>query len=81
MPTRCWSRLLCGDAKSEVGFAALMGGDKADLVFTDPPCNVKIDGNVCGLGETGRYRTNAWDHAGRQLSQRPLGWTSSNDGQ
>ena len=27
-----------------------MGSERADLVFTDPPYNVKIDGNVCGLG-------------------------------
>jgi DNA modification methylase len=43
-------RLLCGDARSEVDFEALMDGARADLVFTDPPYNVKIDGNVCGLG-------------------------------
>ncbi|WP_370032416.1 site-specific DNA-methyltransferase [Qipengyuania mesophila] len=43
-------RLLCGDARSSVDFEALMNGVKADLVFTDPPYNVKIDGNVCGLG-------------------------------
>ena len=43
-------RLLCGDARSAVDFEALMEGDKADLVFTDPPYNVMIDGNVCGLG-------------------------------
>jgi DNA modification methylase len=43
-------RLLCGDARSAVVFEALMDGGKANLVFTDPPYNVKIDGNVCGLG-------------------------------
>ena len=43
-------RLLCGDARSAVDFEALMESGKADLVFTDPPYNVKIDGNVCGLG-------------------------------
>ena len=43
-------RLLCGDARSEIDFKALMDGETADLVFTDPPYNVKIDGNVCGLG-------------------------------
>lgn len=43
-------RLVCGDARSSSDFDALMDGAKADLVFTDPPYNVKIDGNVCGLG-------------------------------
>ncbi|MFC4293543.1 site-specific DNA-methyltransferase [Novosphingobium tardum] len=43
-------KLLCGDARSAIDFEALIGGERADLVFTDPPYNVKIDGNVCGLG-------------------------------
>jgi DNA modification methylase len=43
-------QLLCGDARSADDFAVLMDGAKADVVFTDPPYNVKIDGNVCGLG-------------------------------
>lgn len=43
-------RLLCADARNADDFATLMEGAKADLVFTDPPYNVKIDGNVCGLG-------------------------------
>lgn len=42
--------LLCGDARDPADFASIMQGCKADLVFTDPPYNVKIDGNVCGLG-------------------------------
>ncbi|MEE4200438.1 site-specific DNA-methyltransferase [Erythrobacter sp.] len=48
-------RLICGDARSEADFAALMEGRRADLVFTDPPYNVRIDGNVCGKGEV-RHR-------------------------
>ncbi len=43
-------RLLCGDARIAVDFERLMDGQLADLVFTDPPYNVKIDGNVCRLG-------------------------------
>lgn len=43
-------RLLCGDTRNAVTLDLLMGHDKADLVFTDPPYNVAIDGNVCGLG-------------------------------
>lgn len=43
-------RLLCGDTRSADDMATLMGDERADLVFTDPPYNVAIDGNVCGLG-------------------------------
>ena len=43
-------RLICGDSRERAVYDALMGAEAADLVFTDPPYNVKIGGNVCGLG-------------------------------
>ncbi|MDP3740414.1 MAG: DNA methyltransferase [Hyphomonadaceae bacterium] len=43
-------RLLCGDATKSESFARLLDGEKAQMVFTDPPYNVRIDGHVCGLG-------------------------------
>ena len=43
-------RLLCGDTRETDAMDRLMGGESADLVFCDPPYNVAIDGNVCGLG-------------------------------
>ncbi|MDB5679336.1 DNA methyltransferase [Sphingomonas bacterium] len=43
-------RLLCGDTRNQTDMDKLMDGARADLVFTDPPYNVAIDGNVCGLG-------------------------------
>ena len=43
-------RLLCGDTRDAAGMDQLMDGGRAELVFTDPPYNVAIDGNVCGLG-------------------------------
>ena len=43
-------RLFCGDATKPESFAALMQGERAQLVFVDPPYNVPIDGHVCGLG-------------------------------
>jgi DNA modification methylase len=43
-------RLICGDARDPALVAALMTGEKAEMVFTDPPYNVPIDGNVGGKG-------------------------------
>ncbi|MGE3745558.1 MAG: site-specific DNA-methyltransferase [Sphingomonadaceae bacterium] len=44
-------RLVCGDARDPADYAVLLGTDRADLVFTDPPYNVPIDGHVSGLGK------------------------------
>jgi DNA modification methylase len=43
-------RLLCGDARDQVAYETLLEGASAEFVFTDPPYNVRIEGNVCGLG-------------------------------
>ena len=43
-------RLLCGDVRDPKALERLMGDGRADLVFTDPPYNVRIDRNVCGTG-------------------------------
>ncbi len=43
-------RLICGDATDLATSALLLEGAKAQMVFTDPPYNVKIDGHVSGLG-------------------------------
>ena len=37
-------RLLCGDSTSEADVSRLMNGEKADMVFTDPPYGVNYDG-------------------------------------
>ena len=39
------------DALDPEVVATLMGGEKAEMVFTDPPYNVAIEGNVSGLGK------------------------------
>jgi len=55
----CWRIgdhfLLCGDALKVDSYDQLLGGSKAQLVFTDPPYNVAIAGNVSGLGRN-RHR-------------------------
>lgn len=47
--------LLCGDALNKNSYATLLGAHKAQMVFTDPPYNVAIAGNVSGLGKV-RHR-------------------------
>ena len=48
-------RLLCGDARRGADLDLLLGERRADLIFTDPPYNVPIDGHVSGAGRV-RHR-------------------------
>src|SRR6516225_8766402 len=43
-------RVLCGNALDPGAFTALMGEERAAMVFTDPPYNVPIEGHASGLG-------------------------------
>ena len=43
-------RVVCGSALDAAAFAALMGDERAAMIFTDPPYNVPIDGHASGLG-------------------------------
>ncbi len=43
-------RLLCGNALDSHAYGALLAGDKAAAVFTDPPYNVPVAGHVSGKG-------------------------------
>ena len=53
-PSDLWTlgehRLFCGDARRRESFEALMSGEIAQLIFVDPPFNVKICGHVSGKG-------------------------------
>ena len=54
-PGDCWQigphRLLCANALKKDAYKQLLGKKKANLVFVDPPYNVRIDGHVSGLGK------------------------------
>jgi DNA modification methylase len=43
-------RLKCGDARNGADYDSLLVGETVDLIFTDPPFNVPINGHVSGLG-------------------------------
>jgi DNA modification methylase len=43
-------RVLCGSALDDASYAALMGSARAQMIFSDPPYNVRVDGHVSGLG-------------------------------
>jgi hypothetical protein len=58
-PSRCrpgdlWElgphRLLCGNALDAHAYERLLGSERAQMVFADPPYNVRIDGHAGGLG-------------------------------
>lgn len=43
--------IICGDATDPEVYARLLGNEKAQMVFTDPPYNVPVNGHICGLGK------------------------------
>ena len=44
-------RIICGNALEIEVYEALLGDERVNAVLTDPPYNVKIKGNVSGLGK------------------------------
>lgn len=44
-------QLFCGNALDEAAYVAVLGGATVQLIFTDPPYNLKIKNNVSGLGK------------------------------
>ena len=51
-------RLMCGDSTSEEDVQALMGGEKADMVFTDPPYGISIVSAKTGQVGAGNFAKN-----------------------
>jgi len=48
-------RLACGDAQRGETYGPLLAGDLAEMIVTDPPYNVRIDGHAMGRGRV-RHR-------------------------
>jgi len=44
-------KLLCADATREGHTTVSWVAKRANMIFTDPPYNVQIEGNVSGLGK------------------------------
>jgi DNA modification methylase len=59
-------RLLIGDAREPACYRRLLGDERAALVFTDPPYNVRIDGHARGKG---RQQHREFVMASGELSQ------------
>ena len=43
-------RIICGDARDADTVSQLLGDERVDMVFTDPPYNVPVEGHVMGRG-------------------------------
>jgi DNA modification methylase len=43
-------RILCGNSLDTVSYEALLADELADMIFSDPPYGVRINGHVSGLG-------------------------------
>jgi DNA modification methylase len=44
-------RIACGDALKPESYSQLLGREKAQMAFADPPYNVPVNGHVSGLGK------------------------------
>jgi DNA modification methylase len=57
-------RLLCADATQPAAFETLMGGGRAQMVFADPPYNLRI----ASIGGRGRHRHREFSHASGEMT-------------
>jgi DNA modification methylase len=57
-------RLLCADATQPAAFEKLMGGDRAEMVFADPPYNLRL-ASIVGRG---KIRHREFAHASGEMT-------------
>jgi DNA modification methylase len=56
-------RLMCGDSTSIDAVEALMDGQKADMVFTDPPYNIGFSGTMSSTSKNGVLQSYVTENA------------------
>jgi len=56
LPNDLWKlgrhRILCADSTDPISYTIVLNGELVDIVFTDCPWNIPIEGFVSGLGKT-----------------------------
>lgn len=57
-------RLMCGDSTAITDVERLMNGEKADMVFTDPPYGIGIDGQKKSLAKNPKHNRKGHDFRG-----------------
>ena len=63
-------RLLCGSALECAAFAALMGEERAAMVFTDRPITCRSTVTSAAAARSGRNRSNVWQYPGANCFAR-----------
>jgi hypothetical protein len=62
-------RFICGDARDPTAYEAVLCGSLAQMIITDAPYNVLIDGNATGSGTAGACSSDWRNRHSRPLSR------------
>lgn len=61
--------LFCGDSLQSSSYAAVLDGQRAQLIFTDPPYNVSVNGHVSGSGRHAEFEMASGEMSEDQFTQ------------